>query len=85
VAHHSLSTLPPWVLALAVTALATAVWLSFRGFRFDPAGARRVALLGFRLAAALLVLVLLLEPGSSCARRAGCAPASRCSSTPADR
>jgi len=51
------------VLALAVTALATAVWLSFRGFRSDPAGARRVALLGFRLAAALLVLVLLLEPG----------------------
>jgi len=51
------------VLALAVAALAAAVWLSFRGFRSDPAGARRVALLGFRLTAALLVLVLLLEPG----------------------
>ena len=43
--------------------LAAAVWLSFRGFRSDPAGGRRVALLAFRLAAALLVLVLLLEPG----------------------
>src|SRR5204862_6972091 len=59
----SLSTLPPWVLALAITALSAAVWLSFRGFRSEPAGGRRIALLAFRLAAALLVLVLLLEPG----------------------
>src|SRR5207253_2500072 len=59
----SLSTLPSWVLALAVTALAAAVWLSFRGFRTEPAGRRRAALLAFRLMAALLVLVLLLEPG----------------------
>jgi len=51
------------VLALAVTALAAGVWLSFRGFRSEPAGARRVALLGFRLLAALLLLVLILEPG----------------------
>jgi len=51
------------VLSLAVAALAAAVWLSFRGFRSDPAGPRRFALLAFRLAAALLVLVLLLEPG----------------------
>jgi len=29
----SLSTLPAWVLALALTALLAAVWLSFRGFR----------------------------------------------------
>jgi uncharacterized membrane protein len=40
-----------------------AVWLSFRGFRSEPAGARRIALLGFRMLAALLVLTLLLEPG----------------------
>jgi uncharacterized membrane protein len=46
-----------------VTALAAAVWLSFRGFRTEPAGARRISLLAFRLAAALLLLVLLLEPG----------------------
>ena len=59
----SLSTLPAWVLALAVTALVAAVALSFRGFRSEPAGARRVALLGFRVLAALLVLILLLEPG----------------------
>jgi len=59
----SLSTLPPWVLALAVTAAGYRGVALLRGFRFDPAGARRVALLGFRLAAALLVLVLLLEPG----------------------
>lgn len=59
----SLSTLPAWALALAVTALAAAVWLSFRGFRSEPAGLRRRALLGFRLLAALLVLILLLEPG----------------------
>ncbi|HET9752532.1 MAG TPA: hypothetical protein VFP52_06205, partial [Myxococcales bacterium] len=59
----SLSTLPAWALALAVTALAAGVWLSFRGFRSEPAGARRVALLAFRLLAALLLLVLLLEPG----------------------
>ncbi len=51
------------MLALAVTALATAVWLSFRGSRTEPAGGRRIALLAFRLAAAFLVLVLLLEPG----------------------
>ena len=46
-----------------MTALAAAVWLSFRGFRTEPAGRRRAALLAFRLMAALLVLVLLLEPG----------------------
>lgn len=51
------------MLALAITALAAAVWLSFRGFRTEPAGGRRMALLAFRVAAALLVLVLLLEPG----------------------
>src|SRR5207302_9027514 len=59
----SLSTLPAWVLALALTALAAAVWLSFKGFRSEPAGLRRRALLGFRLLAALLILILLLEPG----------------------
>ena len=59
----SLSTLPPWVLGLAVCGLALAVWLSFRGFRTEPTSARRAALLAFRLLAAFLVLVLLLEPG----------------------
>ncbi|HEX9576886.1 MAG TPA: glutamine amidotransferase [Myxococcales bacterium] len=59
----SLSTLPAWALLLATAGLVAAVWLSFRGFRSEPAGARRVALLGFRTLAALLVLVLLLEPG----------------------
>src|SRR3954466_574341 len=59
----SLSTLPAWVLALAMAGLLAAVWLSFRGFRSEPAGIRRVALLGFRVLAALLVLALLLEPG----------------------
>ncbi len=51
------------MLALAITALVAAVYLSFRGFRSEPAGGRRLALLAFRLLAALLVLVLLLEPG----------------------
>jgi uncharacterized membrane protein len=51
------------VLALAVTALVAAVWLSFRGSRSEPAGARRTALLAFRVLAAALLLVLLLEPG----------------------
>ena len=51
------------MLALAVTALFAAVWLSFRGFRSEPAGMRRRALLGFRLLAALLLLILILEPG----------------------
>lgn len=50
-------------MALAVTALAAAVYLSFRGFRSEPAKGRRLALLSFRLLAALLLLVLLLEPG----------------------
>jgi hypothetical protein len=59
----SLSTLPAWVIALALTALAAAVWLSFKGFRSEPAGLRRRALLGFRLLAALLLLILILEPG----------------------
>ena len=35
----------------------------FAGFRTQPAGGRRIALLAFRLMAALLILVLLLEPG----------------------
>lgn len=39
------------------------MWLSFRGFRAEPAGARRWTLLAFRAAAALLLLALLLEPG----------------------
>ena len=51
------------MLALAVTALLAAVWLSFRGFKSEPAGARRRALLAFRIAAAVLLLILLLEPG----------------------
>src|SRR5262249_3349293 len=51
----SLSTLPAWVIALALTVLAAAVWLSFKGFRSEPAGLRRRALLGFRLLAALLL------------------------------
>ena len=51
------------MLALAVTALIAAVWLSFRGFRSEPAGGRRVTLLAFRILAAVLVLILLLEPG----------------------
>jgi uncharacterized membrane protein len=55
--------LPGWALLLATVALVAAVWLSFRGFRSEPAGTRRVVLLGFRILAALLVLVLLLEPG----------------------
>src|SRR5438309_7531461 len=59
----SLSTLPAWVLLLAVGALCVAVYLSFRGFRTEPTGWRRSALLGFRVLAALLVLILLLEPG----------------------
>ena len=51
------------MLALAITALLAAVWLSFRGFRSEPAGARRMALLAFRCAAAVLLFILILEPG----------------------
>lgn len=59
----SLSTLPSWLLALAALGLCAAVWLSWRGVRSEPASGRRHALLIFRLIAAALLLVLLLEPG----------------------
>src|SRR5437660_6134200 len=59
----SRSTLPPWAIALACGALGSAVWLSWQGFRTEPKGLRRVALLAYRMVAAALVLVLLLEPG----------------------
>src|SRR5256885_14081241 len=50
-------------MALAVAAKTGAVRRSSRGSSAEPADARRIALLAFRLAAALLVLILLLEPG----------------------
>ena len=59
----SLSTLPAWALALAACGLAAAVFLSWRGFRSEPRGSRRAALLGWRILAALLLFTLLLEPG----------------------
>ena len=59
----SLSTLPSWALALALCGLAAAVFLSWRGFRSEPRGSRRAALLAFRIVAGLLLFVLLLEPG----------------------
>jgi uncharacterized membrane protein len=59
----SLSTLPAWALALAAVGLAAAVFLSWRGFRSEPRGSRRAALLAWRCVAALLLFVLLLEPG----------------------
>src|SRR2546427_749790 len=59
----SLSTLPGWVLVLACAALCAAIWLSFRGIRAEPSAARRRVLVGLRVAAGLLLLVLLLEPG----------------------
>jgi uncharacterized membrane protein len=55
--------LPAWALALAATALAAAVWFSFRGFRGEPSRGRRALLLGFRVLAGLLLLSLLFEPG----------------------
>ena len=59
----SLSTLPWWALGLAFAGLGAAVWLSFSGVRSEPQRGRRYTLLLFRLLAALLLLVLLLEPG----------------------
>ena len=59
----SLSTLPPWALAVVFALLGAAVWLSWRGFRSDPRGPRRFVLLGFRMVAAALVFALILEPG----------------------
>src|SRR2546421_5372621 len=59
----SLSTLPGWVLVLACAGLCAAIWLSFRGIRAEPSALRRRILLGLRIAAGALLLVLLLEPG----------------------
>src|SRR5262245_46922327 len=59
----SLSTLPGWVLVLACAVLCAAIWLSFRGIKAEPSTLRRRILLGLRLAAGALLLVLLLEPG----------------------
>src|SRR5712675_1237413 len=59
----SLSTLPGWVLVLACAVLCAAIWLSFRGIRAEPSSLRRRVLLGLRIAAGALLVVLLLEPG----------------------
>ena len=59
----SLSTLPGWVLVLACAVLCAAIWLSFRGIRAEPSARRRRILIGLRIAAGALLLVLLLEPG----------------------
>jgi len=59
----SLSALPWWALALAAAGLLAAVWLSFTGIRSEPQRSRRALLLGLRALAALLVLLLILEPG----------------------
>src|SRR5438067_6849582 len=59
----SLSTLPGWVLVLACAILCAAIWLSFRGIRAEPSALRRRVLIGLRIAAGVLLLVLLLEPG----------------------
>src|SRR5712671_1680183 len=59
----SLSTLPGWALVLACAILGAAIWLSFRGIRGEPSALRRRVLIGLRATAALLLFVLLLEPG----------------------
>src|SRR5438132_2933815 len=59
----SLSTLPGWALVLACAILCAAIWLSFRGIRAEPSALRRRVLIGLRITAGLLLLVLLLEPG----------------------
>src|SRR3989442_4444565 len=59
----SLSALPGWVLLLACAALCAAIWLSFRGIRAEPSALRRRILVGLRVAAGALLVVLLLEPG----------------------
>src|SRR2546423_14914604 len=59
----SLSTLPGWAIALGCVGLGAALWLSFRGIRAEPSALRRRILIALRATAALLLLVLLLEPG----------------------
>ncbi|HWE25951.1 MAG TPA: glutamine amidotransferase [Myxococcales bacterium] len=59
----SLSTLPGWAIALACAGLCAALWLSFRGIRAEPSALRRRVLIALRATAALLLFVLLLEPG----------------------
>src|SRR5712671_1449317 len=59
----SLSTLPGWALVLACAILCAAIWLSFRGIRAEPSALRRRVLIGLRITAGVLLLVLLLEPG----------------------
>src|SRR5438045_6812697 len=59
----SLSTLPGWAIALGCVGLCAALWLSFRGVRAEPSALRRRILIALRATAALLLLVLLLEPG----------------------
>src|SRR2546423_12962864 len=59
----SLSTLPSWAIALGCAGLCVALWLSFRGIRAEPSGLPRRGLTALRATAALLLFVLLLEPG----------------------
>jgi uncharacterized membrane protein len=58
----SLSPWPRWALALLGLAALAAVALAWRGLRAEPRRGRRLALLGLRLATALLAFLLLLEP-----------------------
>jgi uncharacterized membrane protein len=58
----ALTPLPPWAIAaLAAAALGT-VFLAWRGLRSEPRRARKAALLALRGGAAVLAVLLLIEP-----------------------
>ncbi len=58
-----LSPWPRWVLALLAAAALLAVGLAVRGLRGEARPRRKLALLGLRLASALIALFLVAEPG----------------------
>lgn len=59
----ALTPLPVWAVILAGIGLVLAVWAAWRGIASETRSSRRSVLLGLRIVAAILALLLVLEPG----------------------
>lgn len=59
----ALTPLPAWALVLLGVAAVVALWSAWRGLKVESRKSRRRVLLGLRAAAAVVVLLLVLEPG----------------------
>lgn len=59
----SLTPLPTWAVGLVALAAGVAVWLAWRGLKVESRPFRRRLLVGLRIAAAIVAVLLVLEPG----------------------